>query len=81
MAKARDINSKTKVYDMHVFRSESNFVTAHKDCIKVWGPEKKPVFEVPKAHSQPIACVRVTQDENYMVTTSMDNCLKVWDIR
>jgi WD40 repeat protein len=81
-SKSKDLNTKSKCYDMSIFRSERNFATGHKDSIKIWGTtEKKPLFDLDKAHSSPVSCVRVTQDENYVVSTSTDNTLKIWDLR
>lgn len=36
---------------------------------------------MPDAHSDPVACVRVTPDENYIVSTSKDDTIKIWDLR
>ena len=33
------------------------------------------------AHIDPVSCVKFTPDENYIVSTSKDDTLKVWDLR
>jgi WD40 repeat protein len=80
--KVRQINAKQKCYDMHMSRSESNFITGHKDCIKMWSSRtREAAFTIPDAHSQPVSCVRFTPDELYVATTSKDSWLKIWDVR
>jgi len=33
------------------------------------------------AHADPVSCVKFTPDENYIVSISKDDTLKVWDVR
>lgn len=80
---SRSINTYSKIYDMHLSRSEGNIVTGHNDCsIKYWTSKQRTVsFKLEDAHSCPVSCVRITPDENYIVSTSKDDTIKVWDIR
>jgi WD40 repeat protein len=68
---------------MHVSRSETYIASGHKDTsIKLWNAKtKEQVWKIQDAHSDPVACVRVTPDENYVVSTSKDDTIKIWDIR
>ena len=79
----RVINTYSKVYDMHVSRSETYIVTGHNDMsIRVWNAKsKEQCFKIEDAHADPVACVRITSDENYIVSTSKDDTIKVWDLR
>ena len=50
--KVKQMNAKAKCYDMHVTRSETNFVTGHTDCIKMWSTKNKDViFTLADAHT------------------------------
>lgn len=42
---------------------------------------KESIFKIEDAHADPVACVRVTPDENYIVSTSKDDTIKIWDLR
>ena len=79
----RSINTYSKIYDMHISRTESNIVTGHNDSsIKFWSAKTRNVtFKLEDAHSGPVSCVRITPDENYVVSTAKDDMIKVWDIR
>ena len=68
---------------MHISRSETTIASGHSDCgIKLWNSKSKEmVARIDEAHGDPVSCVRFTPDENYLVSTSKDDCLKVWDIR
>ena len=33
------------------------------------------------AHSEPVSSLKITPDELYIVSTSKDSLVKVWDIR
>ena len=80
--KSRQVKALAKCYDMHVSRSETNFVTGHQDRIKFWNAKsRESVFTLNDVHSQPVSCVRFTQDECYVASISKDSCLKIWDIR
>ena len=80
---SRSINAKSKCYDMHVSRSETQLFSGHNDCsIKVWNAKsKEPIFQINDAHADPVSCVRNTPDENYIVSMSKDDSIKIWDIR
>lgn len=80
---AGKINTLSKCYDMHLSRSETTIASGHNDCgIKVWNSKTKEVVsKIDGAHGDPVSCVRFTPDENYIVSTSKDDCLKVWDVR
>lgn len=39
------------------------------------------MFKIDDAHADPVACVRMTPNEKYMVSTSRDDTIKVWDFR
>ena len=69
--------------DMHVSRSETYIVSGHNDCsIKAWNAKTKDsIFKIPDAHADPVSCVRVTPDENYIASTSKDDTIKIWDLR
>lgn len=79
----RVINTYSKIYDMHVSRSETYIVTGHNDCsIRLWNAKsKEQCFKIEDAHADPVSCVRITHDENYIVSTSKDDTIKVWDLR
>jgi len=63
-------------------RSETNFVTGHQDCINMWSSRtREHVFTLPDAHTHPVACARLTNDELYIASTSKDSTLKIWDVR
>lgn len=80
--KVKQINTGAKCYDMHMSRSETNFITGHQDSIKMWNSRTKDaVFTIPDAHSLPICSARFTQDELYIASTSRDSILKIWDVR
>jgi len=68
---------------MDISRSESHLVTGHNDgSIKLHDPRTKdPANKIQDAHADPVACVRFTPDERYIVSTSKDDSIKVWDIR
>jgi WD40 repeat protein len=80
---SRSINSKSKVFDMHISRSETHVVSGHNDCsVKIWNTRTKDmVFQLEDAHADPVSCVRFTPDEMTIVSMSKDDCLKVWDLR
>ena len=77
------INTYSKVYDMHINRSETSLVTGHNDySIRVWNVKtRESMFKFEDAHSEPVCCVRYTPDEQYICSTSKDNSIKIWDIR
>jgi guanine nucleotide-binding protein subunit beta-2-like 1 protein len=77
------INTLSKCFDMHISRSETTIVSGHNDCgIKIWNSKTKELCsKIDDAHGDPVSCVRYTPDENYIVSTSKDDCLKVWDVR
>ena len=79
----RSINSYSKCFDMHISRSETNIGSGHKDgSIKVWDSKSKDqILKLEDAHSDPVACLRFTPEELYIVSTSRDDTIKVWDIR
>lgn len=79
----RSINTYSKCFDMHVSRSETYIVSGHNDCsIKIWNAKsKEAVFKIPDAHADPVSCVRVTPDEQCIISTSKDDTIKVWDLR
>lgn len=80
--KVRQMNAKAKCYDMHVARSETNFVTGHTDSIKMWSAKTRDlIFTLADAHTQPVCCAKFTQDERYIASTSKDSILKIWDVR
>ena len=68
---------------MHTSVSETNIATGHKDgSIKIWEDKTKdPILKLEDAHSDPVSCVRFTPNENYLVSTSKDDTIKVWDLR
>lgn len=50
--KIRQINTKAKCYDLHVARSETNFITGHQDSIKMWSTKTRDlVFTLADVHS------------------------------
>ena len=66
---------------MHVSNTESNFVTGHQDIIKFWSNNTKEcVFELSDAHHGNIFSTRITPDEKYIISTSRDSTVKIWDI-
>lgn len=66
---------------MHVSNTESYVVTGHQDVIKYWSNNTKEcVFELEEAHNGNIFSTRITPDEKYIVSTSRDNTVKIWDI-
>ena len=80
--KASQISAKAKCYDLHMGRSETNFVTGHQDCIKMWESRtREHTFTLEEAHAHPVCCVRLTNDELYIASISKDNSLKTWDVR
>ena len=34
-----------------------------------------------EAHSDPITCLKFTSDDQYLISSSTDHSIKVWDIR
>jgi len=81
---SKQMNTYSKIYDMHLSRSEQGIVTGHNDCsIRFWDAKTKlsNEFKLEDAHADPVSCVRITPDENYIVSTSKDDTIKVWDIR
>lgn len=79
----RSMNCYAKCYDMHVSRSETYIVSGHSDCgIRVWNAKTKDSFiKLEDAHADPVACVRMTPDEQFIVSTSKDDTIKVWDLK
>ena len=77
------INTYSKVYDMHLSRSEATLASAHEDCsIRLWyAKTRESIYKFDEAHSEAVCCVRITPDENYVVSASIDDTLKIWDIR
>lgn len=50
--------------------------------INVWDTKNRElVFSFEDAHADPVNCVKFTPDENYLVSISKDDTLKVWDVR
>jgi len=80
---SRVINTYSQCFDMHVSRSETYIATGHKDGnIKLWNAKtKESISKIEDAHSDPVACVRVSPDEHYVVSTSKDDTIKIWDLR
>ena len=33
------------------------------------------------AHADPVSCVRITPDEKFIVSTSKDDTIKIWDMK
>ena len=58
-------------------------VSGHNDCmIRVHDPKAKSLsFKIEEAHADPVSCVRFTPDERFIVSTSKDDVIKVWDLR
>ena len=55
------INTKAKCYDLHMARSETNFITGHHDSIKMWNSRTKdPVFTIADAHAEPVCTAKFT---------------------
>lgn len=80
--KIKQINTKSKCYDLHMSRSETNFVTGHVDTIKMWNSRTKELmFTLKDAHTQPVCCARLTPDECYIASTSKDSAIRIWDVR
>lgn len=80
--KMRQINTKLKCFDLHMSRSETNFLTGHHDSIKMWNSRtKESIFTLPDAHAEPVCSARFTTDEQYIASTSKDCSLKIWDVR
>jgi len=77
------VNTYSKVYDMHLSRSEATLVSGHEDkSIRLWNAKtRESIYKFDEAHSDVVCCVRFTPDENYLVSASIDNTLKIWDIR
>lgn len=77
------INTHSKVYDIHLSKSEASLVSGLEDkSIRVWSPKSKELtFKLEEAHSEPVCCVRFTPDENYIASTSTDDTIKIWDVR
>ena len=68
---------------MHISRSETNLATGHNDgSIKIHDPRVKDIAnKISDAHADPVACVRISPDERYIVSASKDDTIKVWDYR
>ena len=80
--KVSQISATARCYDLHMSRSETNFVTGHSDCIKMWSSRtREHVFQLDDAHSHPVCCTRLTNDELYIASISRDSTLKIWDVR
>ena len=82
-----NINRVIKTYssclDAHVSRTETYYTSGHKDlAIRVWNSKTKEcVFKLEECHGDPVSCVRMTPNENYIVSTSKDDTIKIWDVR
>ena len=63
--------------------NETYIVSGHHDSsVQLWNAKQKEVcFKVDKAHTQAVACVRMTQNDRYIVSSAMDDTVKVWDTR
>ena len=68
---------------MHIARSETALATGHNDgSIKIHDPRARDIVnKIPDAHADPVACVPFTPDERYIVSTSKDDTIKIWDYR
>lgn len=62
----------SECYDLDICRSESLIASAHADGnIRMWsGRTFEKIREVKNAHDDLITCVKITPDENYIVSTS-----------
>jgi len=67
---------------MDLSDSEFLLATCHSKDIRFWNTKKGEVIHtLNKAHDDIVTCARFTPDERYMVSTSRDHTVKVWDIR
>lgn len=60
------VNTYSQCFDCHVSRSETYIVSGHKDTsIRVWNAKTRDsIFKLEDAHGDPVACVRMTPNEN-----------------
>jgi WD40 repeat protein len=77
------INTHSKVYDIDLSKSEASLVAGLEDkSIRVWSPKSKELmYKMEETHTEPVCCVRFTNDENYIASTSTDDTIKIWDVR
>lgn len=57
-------------------------VTSHYKDIRVWAMKTgKVIHQLDNVHNDNITCCKMTNNEHYMVSTGLDNCVKLWDVR
>ena len=50
--------------------------------IRIWSTKQGKVLQIlAGAHHSTVTCARFTPDEQYLISTSRDNSVKVWDLR
>ena len=76
------IDTIEKCYSFHMNQNETEIVTGLPDSIKVFDARTRALeFKLEDAHSSNVTCIKYTPDENYIVSTSSDSLVKVWDVR
>jgi len=80
--KVRSYAAFSKIYDMNLSRTESTIATGHNDSIRLWSNKSfQSIMKFDDAHSGPISCLKFTTDDQYLISSSTDHSIKVWDIR
>jgi WD40 repeat protein len=76
------IDTIQKCVSFAMCQNETTIVTGLSDCIKVFDARTRALgFKIDDQHSSNVTCIKFTPDENYIVSTSSDSRVVIWDVR